>query len=78
MNLPATTKHEYTHALDQLRGEPILATHTIGKLTITANHRRWTLTDGTNEFSGPVTKGPATREKIRTALNKWLKLSGLQ
>lgn len=67
------TRDEYIGEFHALRSKPILGTHTIGVLTLTVGPRNWTLRDkGPNFFQGTVKKGPETRDRIHTALMKWL------
>ncbi|MBL7954408.1 MAG: hypothetical protein JNJ91_05175 [Flavobacteriales bacterium] len=73
------TRDEYIGEFHALRSKPILGTHTIGVLTLTVGPRNWTLRDsGPNTFQGPVKKGPETRERIHTALMKWLDASNVR
>lgn len=72
-------RDQYITEFQALRSKPILGTHTIGVLTLTVGPRNWTLRDaGPNTFQGPVKKGPETRERIHTALMKWLDASNVR
>ena len=73
MNREATTRAESQDALDALEHEPIIGTHTIGKLTLAVNHRRWSMYDSHgNAYGAAARTGEAMRNGIAKAFAQWM------
>ena len=72
-------REDYIAAFEQMGSKPIIGTHRIGILTITVNALRWTINDGRgNTHTGMTGNGAVTRNRIHTALMKWLNDSNIR
>lgn len=73
MDFAADTAEEYRAALAAMERLPIIGTHTIGELTISVSHKRWTVSDlHGNEYGGAVTAPAKVRGSVRTAVVRWM------
>ena len=73
------TREDYLSAFQAMSEKPIMGTHRIGVLTITVGALRWTINDGRgNTHTGMTGNGPVTRNRIHTALHKWLNDSNIR
>lgn len=75
MKTNATTRKEYLDALDALDQEPIIGTHRIGALVITAGTQAWSVAAGKHfKVSGRAITGMGMRTAIAKAVKSYVKL----
>jgi hypothetical protein len=75
MNAEPQDKKGYQDALQELMSaRPWLGEHTIGRLTISAGHRIWTVTDGKHyRASGSNKTADAMRLGVAKAVNAYIR-----